>query len=53
MTSTIEKMLDQLKDKRYRQYRIHSQSTPILYPLDLFGFHMGTAERLPQDDGGI
>lgn len=52
MTSTIEKMLDQLKDKRYRQYRIHSQSTPILYPLDFFGFHMGTAERLPQDDGG-
>lgn len=52
MPPTIERLLSQLKDKSYRQYRIYESATPILYPLDMFGFHMGTGQRLPQDDGG-
>ena len=51
MTPTIERLLSQLKDKSYRQYRIYESATPILYPLDMFGFHMGTGQRLPQEPG--
>ena len=41
MTKNIETLLRQLREKTYRAYRVKTVETPILYPVDFFGFHLG------------
>ena len=53
MTKHIEALLQQLKDKEYRKLRRSDVETPILYPVDFFGFHMGKAEKLIPMEGNV
>ncbi|MBQ9939655.1 MAG: pyruvate formate-lyase [Oscillospiraceae bacterium] len=52
MTKLVEALLKQLKDNSYRQYRTKETESPILYPVDLFGFNMGCGKPLKGADGG-
>ncbi|MBE6981561.1 MAG: pyruvate formate-lyase [Ruminococcaceae bacterium] len=52
MTKNVELLLRQLKDKSYRSLRTMEKEEPILYPVDYFGFHIGTNERLPSGGSG-
>jgi len=57
MTEFVSKMLQQLNSKSYRACR--SQSTaredehPILYPVDIFGFHHGSNWRQESHGGNL
>ena len=52
MTEYVQALLNQLKDKSYKKYRVMTDRTPILYPVDFFGFHIGNTKRFEKDDGG-
>ena len=52
MTRNVEALLNQLKDKSYKAFRTKEDRFPILYPVDVFGFHIGNNERFNGDDGG-
>lgn len=42
MTNNVQALLKQLRDKSYKSYRVNTTEAPILYPVDFFGFHIGT-----------
>lgn len=50
MTQNVEALLNQLKSKNYKNYRANLDDTPIVYPVDFFGFHIGSNK--PCRDGG-
>lgn len=52
MTKNVEALLKQLKDKSYKACRTKQDVSPILYPVDVFGFHIGNNEKFRGDDGG-
>ena len=52
MTKKVEALLKQLKDKNYKACRTKQDVSPILYPVDVFGFHIGNNEKFRGDDGG-
>lgn len=45
MTELTERMLDQLKSKDYRNYRVMGDDKPILFPVDIFGFNLSSINR--------
>jgi len=53
MTDHIRSMLKQLEEKNYRSLRVTSKDEPILYPVDYFGFHFGSAEHFPHSAGNV
>lgn len=52
MTKNVEALLCQLKDKSYKACRTKSDRSPILFPIDVFGFHIGNNEKFSFDYGG-
>ncbi len=52
MTDKISALLQFLKDKEYRKYRVHPDGFPVVYPIDFFGFHNGCEKPFDWDDGG-
>ncbi|MBE6639626.1 MAG: pyruvate formate-lyase [Ruminococcaceae bacterium] len=42
MTKNVDSLLKQLTTKEYKKYRVKEREEPILYPVDFFGFHMGS-----------
>ena len=51
MTKLVEALLEQLRNKSYRVLRVEQEEKPILYPVDLFGFHFGKVD-VPGHLGG-
>ena len=53
MNTKIEKLLAQLRDGSYKQYRTQETEKPVVYPLDVFGFNFGTSEKTRWSSGNI
>ena len=53
MTKNIEALVKQLKDQSYKKYRTKTTSEPILYPVDVFGFHIGNNEKKHSLGGNV
>ena len=53
MTTIVEQLFAQLKDKSYRAYRTCETEEPILYPVDYFGFHLGKNEKQTSKGGNL
>lgn len=47
MTETVQALFNQLKSKEYRKLRQDVETAdPILFPTDMFGFHLGTSRTV-------
>lgn len=53
MTENVKVLLNQLKDKSYKKYRVHFEQTPILYDNDFFGFHFGANKACDPGRGNV
>jgi formate C-acetyltransferase len=53
MTKNVEALLRQLTDKQYKKYRIKEKEEPILYPIDFFGFHIGSNRSYGKTCGNV
>ena len=53
MTGNVEKLLRQLTDKQYKKYRVKEKEEPILYPIDFFGFHIGSNRSYGKTCGNV
>lgn len=53
MTKNIEVLLKQLKDKQYKNYRVKETEEPIVYPIDFFGFHIGSNRSYGKSCGNV
>lgn len=45
MTQQVQALLEQLRSREYRALRTDGAEKPIVYPVDFFGFHMGSSRR--------
>lgn len=51
MTELVTALLEQLKSKEYRKLRQSDEAPPIIFPVDMFGFHFGSNVILPSCGG--
>lgn len=45
MNDKIKALLDQLKAKEYKSLRLYKEPKPIIFPIDYFGFNIGSPEK--------
>ena len=53
MTEKVKALLAQLNDNSYKQYRCKQTESPVVYPLDCFGFNFGTEIKIPWQSGNV
>ena len=53
MTKNVEALLKQLKDGEYKKYRVKESEEPVIYPVDFFGFHIGTNKKYGNSCGNV
>ncbi len=53
MTERVKAYLEQLKDKGYKKYRVNDNEKPIVYPVDFFGFNIGTSKIYGRSGGNV
>lgn len=53
MTKTVELSLAQLRDGSYKKYRARETEKPVVYPLDVFGFNLGSSRQLLWGSGNV